>query len=94
MQDEYGAYLIDRDPEFFRPILNYLRHGKLVIDKNQEIEGIYTSFHIFIIQLMNCKYLTIFEQYSIGPLKSISGLFVWEPTICDLTRMILRGRIV
>lgn len=39
-RDERGAYLIDRDPIYFQVILNYLRHGHLLLSRDTTEEGI------------------------------------------------------
>lgn len=46
-RDEKGAYLIDRDPYFFRSVLNYLRHGKLVLNRDMPEEGIIMEAEYF-----------------------------------------------
>lgn len=37
--DSSGAFLIDRSPIYFEPILNYLRHGQLILDRTTNPEG-------------------------------------------------------
>ncbi|KAG8237838.1 hypothetical protein J437_LFUL002447 [Ladona fulva] len=45
--DSSGAYLIDRSPTYFEPILNYLRNGQLIFDKNINPEGILEEARFF-----------------------------------------------
>ncbi|CAG9759783.1 unnamed protein product [Ceutorhynchus assimilis] len=45
--DKNGAYLIDRSPKYFEPILNYLRCGQLIYDKNVNPEGILAEARFF-----------------------------------------------
>lgn len=39
-KDETGAFLIDRDPHYFSPVLNFLRHGKVHLDRNVTEESV------------------------------------------------------
>lgn len=44
-QDKNGAFLIDRSPTYFEPLLNYLRHGQIILDTNVNAAGV--IFRIF-----------------------------------------------
>ena len=37
--DSTGAFLFDRSPVYFEPILNYLRHGQLILDNGANPQG-------------------------------------------------------
>ncbi|XP_034939137.1 BTB/POZ domain-containing protein KCTD9 [Chelonus insularis] len=39
-QDSNGAFLIDRSSLYFEPLLNYLRHGQLILDANISAAGV------------------------------------------------------
>lgn len=45
--DKNGAFLIDRSPLYFEPIINYLRNGQLIYDTNINPEGILEEARFF-----------------------------------------------
>ena len=49
-KDELGAYMIDRTPEYFKPILNYLRTKELIMDQNISKNGVLAEARYFGIQ--------------------------------------------
>lgn len=62
--DVHGAYLIDRTPEYFAPILNYLRCGVLVIDDGVNAEGVLHEAKFFNIGGIADKLSTIVDRKS------------------------------
>uniref|UniRef100_A0A2I3HHF5 KHA domain-containing protein n=1 Tax=Nomascus leucogenys TaxID=61853 RepID=A0A2I3HHF5_NOMLE len=46
-QDHRGAFLIDRSPEYFEPILNYLRHGQLIVNDSINLFSVLEEARFF-----------------------------------------------
>jgi uncharacterized protein YjbI with pentapeptide repeats len=57
-----GAYLIDRSPEYFEPILNYLRTGTIVLDDGVNVEGVLQEAKFFNISSMVDPLTILLEQ--------------------------------
>uniref|UniRef100_A0A2K5ZVI4 BTB domain-containing protein n=1 Tax=Mandrillus leucophaeus TaxID=9568 RepID=A0A2K5ZVI4_MANLE len=46
-QDHRGVFLIDRSPECFEPILNYLHHGQLIVNDGINLLGVLEEARFF-----------------------------------------------
>lgn len=60
--DETGAFLLDRSPEYFEVILNYLRHGKLIYNNNINPEGVLEEARFFGVESLIPELQAIVER--------------------------------
>ncbi|CAK1541068.1 unnamed protein product [Leptosia nina] len=62
-KDKTGAYLIDRSSKYFEPILNYLRHGLVILDKDINPEGVLEEAVFYGLDSMIPKLELLIEKY-------------------------------
>ncbi|XP_005998312.1 BTB/POZ domain-containing protein KCTD2 [Latimeria chalumnae] len=89
-KDETGAYLIDRDPTYFGPILNYLRHGKLIINKDLAEEGVLEEAEFYniasLVRLVKERIRDNESRTSQGPVKHVYRVLQCQEE--ELTQMV------
>lgn len=61
-KDDHGAYVFDRDPVYFKPLLNYLRYKEVVLDKNVSAEGVLKEAEYFGIRSVVKELRTIIQE--------------------------------
>ncbi|XP_061086673.1 LOW QUALITY PROTEIN: BTB/POZ domain-containing protein KCTD2 [Conger conger] len=89
-KDDTGAYLIDRDPTYFGPILNYLRHGKLIINKDLAEEGVLEEAEFYniasLVRLVKERIRDNENRTSQGPVKHVYRVLQCQEE--ELTQMV------
>ena len=53
-QDDSGAYLLDLDPAYFGPVLNYLRFDRLIVDPGVSINGVLETARYLQLEVRGC----------------------------------------
>jgi len=80
--DSEGAYLLDRESKYFRPVLNFLRDGELIIDPDTSAEGVLREARFFNVQGI----IDILEPNLTPPVKAPGGSWRDNNTEAELTR--------
>ena len=90
-RDLDGAIVIDRSPDYFKPILNYFRTGEIVIDTFISAEGVLQEAKYYRIQSLIAKLsiMTSWVTLNVGGQKFITetSVFMKEPE-CMLAKMV------
>lgn len=64
--DRNGAYLIDRSPKYFEPLINYLRTGQLIYDNDINPRGILEEAKFYGVDSMIPMLVKIIQQKEIA----------------------------
>lgn len=86
-KDSNGAYLIDRSPFYFKPILNYLRTSKIIIDHNLNPNGMYR--YILQIELLLYDSSIDLNSFSFIGLLEEARYFGLEYMISELEKIVM-----
>ncbi|XP_078725517.1 BTB/POZ domain-containing protein KCTD9 [Lampetra fluviatilis] len=89
-RDPSGAYLIDRSPEYFEPVINFLRHGTVIVNEGLNLQGVLEEAKFFGIsplieqmeQLMKNKQPA--EDHTPISRKEFIRFLLATPTSCEL----------
>jgi len=85
-----GAYFLDRDPEWFRIILNYLRNGILLVETTKELMAILTESRYFGLSGLEQEVAARLEDESAASTPSQPPA---APASADIIKLNVGGRI-